>query len=133
MFEVKDKLTFISERDPDLNMENIPLYNDVMKINLAVREAVTDFIQKTELPLWFREFYGAYTIEKMSSQIAEQDFEAVEEKLEHFFKPSFYQAMYQGKKNKKVNREQQLVKKLFSDQCSPINPVPVIKYCNYFI
>ena len=73
MFEVKDKLTFISERDPDLNMENIPIYNDVMKINLAVREAVTDFIRNTELPLWFREFYGAYTIEKMSSQIAEQD------------------------------------------------------------
>lgn len=116
LFEVKDKLTFISERDPDLNMENIPIYNDVMKINLAVREAVTDFIQNTELPLWFREFYGAYTIEKMSSQIAEQDFEAVEEKLEHFFKPSFYQAMYQGIKNTKVNREQQ-----FQSLCGTVN------------
>ena len=75
-------------------MEDIPIYNHVMKINLTVRGEITDFIQKSELPLWFREFYGAYTIEKMSSQIAEQDFEAVEEKLEHFFKPSFYQAMY---------------------------------------
>lgn len=78
----------------------------------------------------------------MSSQIAEQDFEAVEEKLEHFFKPSFYQAMYQGIKNTKVNREQQFqslcgtvnaYEKLFLDQCSSINLVAVIKYCNYFI
>ena len=66
--------------------------------------------------MWFREFYGAYTIEKMSSQIAEQDFEAVGEKLEHFFKPSFYQAMYQGIKNTKVNREQQ-----FQSLCGTVN------------
>ena len=66
--------------------------------------------------MWFREFYGAYTIEKMSSQIAEQDFEAVEEMLEHFFKPSFYQAMYQGIKNTKVNREQQ-----FQSLCGTVN------------
>ena len=52
----------------------------------------------------------------MSSQIAEQDFEAVEEKLEHFFKPSFYQAMYQGIKNTKVNREQQ-----FQSLCGTVN------------
>lgn len=52
------------ERDPDLDMEDIPIYNHVMKINLAVRRKITDFIQKSELPLWFREFYGAYTIEK---------------------------------------------------------------------
>lgn len=94
LFEVSGKITFMFERDPDLDMEDIPIYNHVMKINLTVRGEITDFIQKSELPLWFREFYGAYTIEKMSSQIAEQDFEAVEEKLEHFFKPSFYQAMY---------------------------------------
>ena len=116
LFEVKDKLTFISERDPDLNMENIPLYNDVMKINLAVREAVTDFIQNTELPLWFREFYGAYTIEKMSSQIGQQDFKAVEAQITHFFNPSFYQAMYEGIKDMEVNREQQ-----FQSLCGTVN------------
>lgn len=85
LFEVSGKITFMFERDPDLDMEDIPICNHVMKINLAVRRKITDFIQKSELPLWFREFYGAYTIEKMSSQIAEQDFEAVEEMLEHFF------------------------------------------------
>lgn len=116
LFEVSGKITFMFERDPDLDMEDIPIYNHVMKINLTVRGEITDFIQKSELPLWFREFYGAYTIEKMSSQIAEQDFEAVEEKLEHFFKPSFYQAMYQGIKNTKVNREQQ-----FQSLCGTVN------------
>ena len=116
LFEVKDKLTFISESDPDLNMENIPIYNDVMKINLAVREAVTDFIQNTELPLWFREFYGAYTIEKMSSQIGQQDFKAVEAQITHFFNPSFYQAMYEGIKDMEVNREQQ-----FQSLCGTVN------------
>ena len=116
LFEVKDKLTFISERDPDLNMENIPIYNDVMKINLAVREAVTDFIRNTELPLWFREFYGAYTIEKMSSQIGQQDFKAVEAQITHFFNPSFYQAMYEGIKDMEVNREQQ-----FQSLCGTVN------------
>ena len=116
LFEVKDKLTFISERDPDLNMENIPIYNDVMKINLAVREAVTDFIRNTELPLWFREFYGAYTIEKMSSQIGQQDFKAVEAQITHFFNPSFYQTMYEGIKDMEVNREQQ-----FQSLCGTVN------------
>ena len=58
LFEVKDKLTFISERDPDLNMENIPIYNDVMKINLAVREAVTDFIRIQNCHYGFVNFMG---------------------------------------------------------------------------
>lgn len=64
LFEVSGKITFMFERDPDLDMEDIPIYNHVMKINLTVRGEITDFIQKSELPLWFREFYGAYTIEK---------------------------------------------------------------------
>ncbi len=37
LFEVSGKITFMFERDPDLDMEDIPIYNHVMKINLTVR------------------------------------------------------------------------------------------------
>lgn len=115
LFQMKGKLSFILQPDENMHTEDIPVLNDGLMINLKVREVVADFLQRDELPFWFREFYGAYTIEKISTQINENNLQEVLRKLEHFYAPSFYRAMYDSIKNNQ-NRAQQ-----FQSLCGCIN------------
>lgn len=116
LFALGEKVKFVLEEDEKLNLENIPVLNQELLINLKVREMVGDFIQDADLPLWFREFYSAYTIEKLSSEIKAKNFDGVVSKLSHLYETSFYQAMYDGIKNTSVNREQQ-----FQSLCGTVN------------
>lgn len=115
LFENKGKITFYLQEDAAIDMENIPVYNDLLLINLKVREMIADFLQREEFPFWFREFYGAYVLEKIQKQILEKDLTQVVLQLEHLLKPSFCLAMYDGIKENK-NREQQ-----FQSLCGSVN------------
>ncbi|MCI7130561.1 MAG: flagellin lysine-N-methylase [Lachnospiraceae bacterium] len=115
LLEVQGKLTFILQPDENMNTDNIPICNDMLMINLKVRETVADFLQHDEIPFWFREFYGAYTIEKIGVQIEEKNLPEVVRKLEQLYTPSFYLAIFDSVKDNK-NREQQ-----FQSLCGLIN------------
>ena len=74
---------------------------------MKVRDSIVDFIQKSSLPLWFREFYGAYVIQKMLPDIETENFDAVVQKTEHFFDASFSQEFYERIKDNATDRQQQ--------------------------
>lgn len=115
LFQMEGKLSFVLEPDENMHTEDIPLLNDGLMINLKVRETVADFLQRDELPFWFREFYGAYTIEKIGAQIKDNNLPEVVRKLDQFYAPSFYRAVYDSVKANQ-NREQQ-----FQALCGVIN------------
>lgn len=115
LFQMKGKMSFVLQPDENMHTEDIPVLNDALMINLKVRETVADFLQRDEYPFWFREFYGAYTIEKLSTQINENNLQEVLRKLEHFYAPTFYRTMYDSIKENE-NREQQ-----FQSLCGCIN------------
>lgn len=115
LFEVQGKISFILQPDERMHIGDIPVYNDMLMINLKVRAMVTDFLQCDEIPFWYREFYGAYAIEKIGVQISEGNLPGVVQKMEQFYAPSFYQAIFDGIRDNK-NREQQ-----FQSLCGLIN------------
>lgn len=115
LFQVKGKISFILQPDENMHTEDIPVLNDGLMINLKVREVVADFLQQDELPFWFREFYGAYTIEKIGTQIKENNLPEVLRKQEQFYAPSFYGAVFDSVKNNQ-NRQQQ-----FQALCGVVN------------
>ena len=107
LFRLDNKLTFVFEPDANMQTGDLPVYNQKIYTRMKVRDCVVDFIQKTPLPLWFREFYGAYVIQKMLPEIQADDFDAVVTNVEHFFASSFSQEFYQRTKELTTDREQQ--------------------------
>lgn len=107
LFQIDKKLTFVFEPDASIKTSNLPVYNKKLYVNLKVRDSIVDFIQKSPFPLWFREFYGAYVIQKMLPEIQADDFDAVVTNVEHFFDSSFSQEFYQRTKELSTDREQQ--------------------------
>lgn len=107
LFQIDKKLTFIFEADVSMQTKDIPVFNKKLYINMKVRDSIVDFIQKSSLPFWFREFYGAYVIQKILPEIQTDDFDAVVKKTNHFFESSFCQEFYEGIKGIAIDREQQ--------------------------
>lgn len=107
LFQMDNKLTFVFESDASMQTRELPMLNKKLYINMKVRDSIVDFIQKSSLPLWFREFYGAYVIQKILPDIETEDFDAVVQKTEYFFDASFCQAFYEGIKENVTDREQQ--------------------------
>lgn len=107
LFQMDKKLTFVFEPDEGMQTSNLPVYNKKLYVNLKVRDSIVDFIQKSPIPFWFREFYGAYVIQKILPEIQADDFDAVVTNTEHFFDDSFCREFYQRTKEFTTNREQQ--------------------------
>ena len=107
LFQLDKKLTFVFEPDASIQTSDLPVFNKRLYINMKVRDSIVDFIQKSPLPLWFREFYGAYVIQKMLPEIQADDFDAVVKNTEHFLNLSFYQEFYQRTRELTTDREQQ--------------------------
>lgn len=107
LFQMDSKLTFIFESDADMQTRDLPVYNKKIYINMKARDCIVDFIQKSPLPLWFREFYGAYVIQKLLPETQTDDFDAVVKNTERFFDDSFCQEFYQWTKELAIDSEQQ--------------------------
>lgn len=107
LFQLDKKLTFIFEPDASMQTGELPVFNKKIYVYMKIRDSIVDFIQKASLPLWFREFYGAYVIQKLLPDIEAEDFEAVVQKTEHFFADSVSQVFYQNLEGKAVDRKQQ--------------------------
>lgn len=107
LFQMENKLSFVFEPDANMQTTELPVYNKKIYVNMKVRDSIVDFIQKSSLPLWFREFYGAYVIQKMLPDIETENFDAVVQKTEHFFDASFSQEFYERIKDNEADREQQ--------------------------
>ncbi|MCM1256282.1 MAG: flagellin lysine-N-methylase [Roseburia sp.] len=107
LYNLEKKISFITETGRKYKTEGLEILPEKDSVELQIREVMLDFIQKAETPLWFREFFGVYTLTKVREDYLKGDYNSVCEKLIHFYSKSFWEPLYLGLKDVEVNREQQ--------------------------
>lgn len=128
LLQSSGQIGFVTENEETKGKQkDIFVLDDVTRINLNIRATVADFLQTSTFPLWFREFYGAYTIEKLLPYIKEKNAKMVEQQLEHLYTQSFFEGIYNGVAVMEQNRQQQ-----FQALCGTVNAYEKILYSSMF-
>lgn len=101
------KITFEKEIDENAKKYDLKMMPEWNSVNLQIREVIVDFIQKDEMPLWFRQFYGMYTLSKVKPAYLSVDFDSVCSQMASYYVKSYRDTVYDVWQKVEVNREKQ--------------------------
>lgn len=105
--QLDKKISFITGIDTSRKALDVQLMPEWNSVNLQIREVMIDFIQKDEIPLWFRQFYGMYTLSKVKDDYLMVDYDNVCSQLAHYYVKSYSHTVYDVWQKVEVNREKQ--------------------------
>lgn len=111
------KIRFVTSSINDSEEDGLHIVSKKNAIDLQIREMVFGFVQESEIPLWFRQFYGIYVMEKVKEDYLCGRYEDIRGRLVHLYQRQYWEILYTGLQKTKPDKESQfeIMRRLVND------------------